>query len=315
MKVLISSDLEGISCVDDYRQIFPLYGKPYEKACNHLTEDINAAICGLRLAGATEIDVVDGHSRGEPPNIVREKIESAGRVIPGFEAWSRSKPFPLDNYDAQVLVGYHAMAGTLDGFLSHTISGITAVKMNGQYLGETEISAYGAGFYDVPTILVTGDAAVVREARSFLPRIEGAVVKTASRRDTVECLPPNEARTLISKAATNSLSNLKSFKPFRLSTPILLDIVFASPDHASLAAAMPRAKLTGDRTVSYVAEEFREAMAAFSTALSLAMANRQRLLSKRLQISEEAKRIMEGWLKEIYKRWATEPPPFPQVTY
>lgn len=318
MKVLISSDLEGISGIDDYRQIFPdiaEYSELYEKARNHITEDVNAAIRGLRMGGATEIDVIDWHGLGAPPyvNIIRDKIESGVRVIAGFETFSGAKPFPWGSYEAQVLVGYHAMAGTLDGFLSHTVSSFTAVKMNGKYVGETEMSAWKAGHYNVPTILVTGDAAVVREAKSLLPGIEGVVVKTAASRNTVKCLPVDEARSLIQKAVTNALKNLKKLKPFKLSTPIRLDVVFSSPEYASQAADMPRSKLTDNRTISYTAEEYPEAMAAFSTAFSLARAHRQQLLNKRLQESEEAKKIMEEWSKEMYRRWATEPPPFPPI--
>ena len=318
MTVLISTDLEGISGIDDYRQIIASideYGELYEKARNHITEDVNAAIRGLRVGGATEIDVIDGHAYGLPPfvNIIRDKIESGVRVIAGFEAWSPAKPFPFESYDAQVLVGYHAMAGTLDGFLSHTVSDLTAVKMNGKYIGETEMSAWELGHYNVPTILVTGDAAVVREAKSLLPRIAGVIVKTATSRNTVKCLPVDEARSLIQRAATNTLKNLKKFKPFKLSTPIHLDVIFPSPEYANLAAEMPRSKLADNRTISYIAKDYPEADKAYSTALSLAEAHRRHLLNKRLQESKEAKRIIEDWSKEEWRRWATEPPPFPPI--
>lgn len=318
MKVLVITDLEGVSGVDDYRQIFAdiaEYGELYEKARNHITEDVNAAIRGLRAGGATEIDVIDGHGFGEPPyvNIIRDKIESGVRVIAAFEAWSPVKPFPWESYDAGVLLGYHAMAGTLDGFLSHTVSGLTAVKMNGKYIGETEIKAWWLGHYNVPTILVIGDAAVVREAKSLLSGIEGVIVKTATGRNTVKCLPVNEARSLIQRAATSVLKNLKKFKPYRLTTPIHLDIVFSSPEYANLAAEMPRSKLTDNRTISYVAETYLEAWSAYSTALSLASVHRRHLLNKRLRESEVAKRIMEEWYKELSRRWATDPPPFPPI--
>lgn len=315
MKVLISSDLEGISGIDDYRQVFTIYGELYEKARNHITEDVNAAIRGLRAGGATEIDVIDSHGYGAPPyvNIIRDKIESGVRVIALFEARSRAKPFPFESYDAQVLVGYHAMAGTLDGFSSHTASDLTALKMNGKYVGEAEIHAWLTGYHNVPTILVTGDAAVVREAKSLLPGIEGVIVKKAINRARAKCLPVDEARSLIQKAATNALKNLKKFKPFKLSTPIHLDVIFTSPEYANIAADMPRSKLTDNRTISYIAEEYPEALSAFRTALSFAEAHRQQLLNKRLQESEEGKRIMEEWGKEIWRRWATEPPPFPPI--
>ncbi len=312
------SDLEGVSGVDDHRQVdadITEYRELYKRARNLITEDVNAAIRGLRVGGATEIDVIDGHAYGEPPyvNIIRDKIESGAKVIAGFEAWSPVKSFPWESYDAGVLLGYHAMAGTLDGFLSHTVSSLTAVKMNGKFVGEAEIEAWWLGHHNVPTILVIGDAAVVREAKSLLPGIEGVIVKTATSRNTVKCLPLDEARSIIQRTATSALRKLKKFKPFKLSTPIHLDIVFSSPEYANLAAEMPKSKLADNRTISYMAEDYREAWSAYSTALSLALAHRRRLLNKRLQESEVAKRIMEEWYKEYWHRWATEPPPFPPI--
>jgi len=318
LKVLIMSDLEGVSGVDDHRQIYAdiaEHRELYKRARNLITEDVNAAIRGLRMGGATEIDVIDGHGYGEPPyvNIIRDKIEYGTRVIAAFETWSPVKSFPWESYDAGVLLGYHAMAGTLDGFLSHTVSDLTAVKMNGKYVGEAEIEAWRLGHYNVPTILVTGDAAVVRETKSILPGIEGVIVKTAASRSTVKCLPLNEARSLIQRTATSALKNLKKLKPFKMSTPIHLDIVFSSPECAKLAAEMPKSKLTDNRTISYIAEDYREAWSAYSTALSLALAHRRHLLNKRLRESEVAKRIMEEWCKEYWHRWATEPPPSPPI--
>lgn len=60
MRVLILADLGGVSGAGDYRLLIP--ARPiYEEACENLTQDINAAVRGLRAAGATEIDIVDSH--------------------------------------------------------------------------------------------------------------------------------------------------------------------------------------------------------------------------------------------------------------
>jgi D-amino peptidase len=320
VKVLISSDLEGVSGVDDYRQIFPVYPDLYEKARLLLTEDLNAAIRGLRSAGATEIDVIDGHGGGVPPyiNIVKDKIESGVRVLAGFVVgvvglYPSLNPVPLDSYDAHVIIGYHSMAGTLHGFLPHTASMITAVRINGAYVGETEMSAYGAGVHNLPTVLVTGDAAVVREAKSLLPGIEGVIVKKALSRKKAECLPLDEARSLIQRAACDCLSNLEKFKAFKPSLPVHLDVMFGAPELAYLAATLPRSRLSGDRTLSYVAEDYNEAVKAFWTALSLATGGEQLFLTKKLAEVEEAKNILDEWLKTRARRWVDEPNPFPPI--
>jgi len=60
VRVLILADLEGVSGAGDYRLLIPA-GPTYKETCENLTRDIDAAVRGLRAAGATEIDVVDGH--------------------------------------------------------------------------------------------------------------------------------------------------------------------------------------------------------------------------------------------------------------
>lgn len=318
MRVLISSDLEGVSGIDDYRQILYFYPELYENARVLLTEDINAVVRGLRSAGATEIDVIDGHGGGIPPynNILRNRIAPGVRVMAGFDVGvvgmvRTARCLPLDSYDAQILVGYHAMAGTIDGFLSHTASTMTAVRINGRFVGETEMSAYGAGLNDVPTILVTGDAAVVREAKHFLPGIEGAIVKTASSRNNVKCLPLDESRSALEKAAAHSLENLEKFEPSKLASPIHLDVVLSSPQLASMAVVVPRSRLVDDRTISYVAQDYGEAIDAFATIFFLVTTSGQLVLAKQvLEKIEEAKKNAEQLFKELYHRWMTEPPPF-----
>ncbi len=64
LKVVIIDDMEGVSGIDDWHQI--LYGcEEFEEFGRaQVTEDVNAAIRGLRKAGATEIRVIDYHGSG-----------------------------------------------------------------------------------------------------------------------------------------------------------------------------------------------------------------------------------------------------------
>ncbi|MCK4244112.1 MAG: M55 family metallopeptidase [Candidatus Omnitrophica bacterium] len=65
MKIYITTDLEGISGVVDFKQTGrDEKGKDYEKACHLLTEDVNSAVEGCLKAGAEKIVVLDGHGGG-----------------------------------------------------------------------------------------------------------------------------------------------------------------------------------------------------------------------------------------------------------
>jgi D-amino peptidase len=64
----------------------------------------------------------------------------------------------------------HAMAGTPDGVLAHTVSGSAwwRLRFNGVEVGETGINAALCGTWGCPVVLVTGDAATCREAQALL---------------------------------------------------------------------------------------------------------------------------------------------------
>lgn len=63
MRVLIMSDMEGVSGIVDWQQVNG--GAPmYEEGRRLYTEEINAAVRGAKAAGAEEIVVVDCHGAG-----------------------------------------------------------------------------------------------------------------------------------------------------------------------------------------------------------------------------------------------------------
>ena len=85
-------------------------------------------------------------------------------------------------YDAVLLLGQHAAEGTVDGFMSHTNTGDTALRVNGKDAGEAPQLAWIFGHFNVPVVLVVGDEAVVREVNALLPDIGTVSVKRALTR-------------------------------------------------------------------------------------------------------------------------------------
>jgi len=310
LRVIIISDFEGISGVHTFRQVIKEFGKPFEKARTLITEDVNAAIRGLKAAGAIEIGVVDGHRWGNPPNIIDEKIEAGITVL----REKRERDNFIKSCDAQVLVGFHAMAGTKDGFLSHTSSSILglALGLNAQYVGETAWCVWKGAYTGFPTIMVTGDAAVVREAKSFFPEIKGVTVKTALSRTSAKCLPLEKTRRMIEDVATYALKNLSQFKvPETPEPPIEMDLVFASPSFADSVAIMPGYQRKGDRWLSYTAKNWPELNEAFSMALRLALSQLVNLQENRSGVgSKQGNRYVREF---VYHAWESEFPPLPEL--
>jgi D-aminopeptidase len=83
------------------------------------------------------------------------------------------------------------------------------LRFNGVLVGETGINAPLCGNWGCPVLLVTGDAAVCREARELLG--DGLVtvpVKTGIGRSPARQLPAQRARELIEEGSRQALGNL-----------------------------------------------------------------------------------------------------------
>ncbi|MDD3927448.1 MAG: M55 family metallopeptidase [bacterium] len=224
MKIYISTDMEGISGVVIPEQVSPhRNGADYECARHLLAGDINAAVEGALKAGAEEITVMDGHGGGY--NFLIEELRPGARYITGP---GRLESYPgLDgSFDAVLLLGYHAMAGTRAAVLDHTSSASRWYRysVNGIEMGEVGQAALIAGHYDVPVVFVSGDKAVCDEARSLLGDIEVAVVKEAFTRTCANLLSLPTARQLITEQVARSLSNIEGRSPYKTDLPAELKL-------------------------------------------------------------------------------------------
>jgi D-amino peptidase len=303
-KILIVSDIEGISGINDVRQI--QYGyKEFEGFGRiQVTEDVNAAVRGLRAAGATDIRVADSHGSGGPnKNIIPEKLEKGVKLFQRGAVYKRLKAAVDESVDGAVFIGFHAMADTKDGFLRHTITLEPRIRINGEFVGETAIDAYTLAEYGIPVIMVTGDQALVREAKAFIPEIETVQVKTSRDCRTTECLPLSEARRLIEVAAERALSRIDDFRPVQIAKPIKTDVSFTKKEQADLCETVPRAKRIGDKTVSYTTEDWGEAYSFIRTTIRLSGQYAIGALEKKLSQLEGFDRAVQEWKENLVDEW------------
>src|SRR6266487_3530425 len=160
--------MEGISGIATGEQASATGGL-YDEGRRLYTEDINAAVRGAKAAGATEIVVMDHHGAGKGYNfnsLIAEELDPDCEFVVQ-EEWTEYTGFLEQGVDAALLVGMHAMAGTPDGFMNHTVSGVDWQNLwfNGTRVGETGINAALCGTWGCPVLLVTGDRAAAREAK------------------------------------------------------------------------------------------------------------------------------------------------------
>src|SRR5579884_3045583 len=148
MRIVIFCDMEGISCIETWDQV--MSGTALYEECRKLyTDEMNAAVRGAKAAGASEVIVVDCHGAGGAYNFksfVPERLESGAQYVFGYP-WARYiAPFE-QGCNAILFVGAHAMAGTPNGVLCHTVSSEAwyNASINGTLVGESGILAAIAG--------------------------------------------------------------------------------------------------------------------------------------------------------------------------
>ena len=264
MKILIASDMEGITGVTNWDQVTP--GHPeYARFRKLMTDDVNAAVRGAFDAGADEVVVADGHWNGS--NILIEELDPHARLNSGSPA-----PFGMmqgidQNVDGVFFIGYHARQGSQEAVLDHTWSNtcVSNVWLNDKFAGEYTLNAALAGHFNVPVLMISGDQTVCAQATEQIGALETAVVKQASGHFSADCLPPEVSQKLIESAAQQAIKNLKKKnapKPFVLKTPIKVTVELNSSDMADKAMLMPGVTRDGLK-LSFQADDMLKAYSAF----------------------------------------------------
>ncbi len=255
MRVLIMSDMEGVSGIVDWAQVNG--GAPmYEEGRRLYTEEINAAVRGAKAAGATEIVAVDCHGAGGSWNfnsLVPELLDPDCEWV-AHHTWTGYTELLEQGCDAALFVGMHAMAGTPEGVLSHTVSSEAWHNLwfNGVPVGETGINAALCGHWGCPVALVTGDAATCREAKELLGEgLTTVAVKRGLSRFSARQVPPARARRMIEEGAREALRDLKRVPPYNPGPPSEIMVEFAATDRMERFLHKPGVTVCGDRkTVS-----------------------------------------------------------------
>ena len=230
VKIYVVTDLEGVSGVFSFAQTREK-GSPLNiKACEYFMADLAAVVKGLRDGGATEIIVLDGHgNQAVIPDLMAPGAKYiTGTPRPGNGLWGLDKSFA-----GLVQFGSHAMMGTADGVLNHTQSSKTENRYwyNGVESGELAQCAIIAGYFGVPTILVTGDVATCREATKFFgPDCVTVPVKEGVSRESAMLYPFEEAHKALYEGAKKSIASISKCKPYIIDTPIKAKIEYLDLD-------------------------------------------------------------------------------------
>jgi D-amino peptidase len=256
-KVYISADMEGIAGVVSPDQLGPT-GFEYARFREFMTAEVIAAIEGAREAGATEILVSDSHGNGL--NLLIERLPADVRIV-------RSWPRPLgmmegidSSFAAAIFIGYHSGTTNPSGVRAHTLSSASyaGVALNGVQVPEAGLNAAIAGHYGVPVALISGDDAAVEETRRLIGDIEGVVVKRAISFHAASTLTPQAAQSLIRERVKAALARRASLRPYRMTTPVRLDLTFKNYRPAEILGYLPIVQRTDAHSIRYTGRNVLE---------------------------------------------------------
>ncbi|MBQ8509502.1 MAG: M55 family metallopeptidase [Clostridia bacterium] len=239
MNVFLLTDLEGVpgvTSIDDIARGTPAY----EKSRRMLTDTINrvGALCCEN--GAERVWYLDGHGGGG--NVIEADVD--GRIektdIAGWQRLLREGVI-----DCQIELGAHARAGTIGGFLDHTINSrqFFAYRVNGVEQSELSLHALVCGAYRVPVVLCIGDAASCDQAREYIPDIVTAPVKFADCRN--HCIANVDADAMMAGGVRRALEGWRDIRPLTPPEPLTVELTYYRTDFCE--EAMARAKQPFER--------------------------------------------------------------------
>jgi len=273
LKVYVSVDMEGISGIVSSEQTSS-ESREYPTARKWMAEDVNAVVAGLLAAGATEIVVNDSH--GGMRNILPDDLRPEAALISGTP-----KPLSMmagidSSFDACAFVGYHAKAGTATATLDHTISGsaVYEIKVNGVEVPELGLNAAIAGYYGVPVIMLSGDSAACRQAKSLLgDGLVTVAVKEALSRTAAKLVPLPEARRRLQEGAREALAGRERRNPFRVDPPCQFSLTFQKSAQAEAGEALPGVTRPAARTLTFSTQDYLDGIKMLRALIALALAS------------------------------------------
>jgi D-amino peptidase len=257
LKIYISADMEGVVGVVTAEQLGP-QGFEYQRFREFMTQEVNAAIEAAFGAGATEIVVSDSHGNGQ--NLLIEKLPKNILLV---RAWPR--PLMMmqgidDTFAGAIFLGYHSGTTNPQGVRAHTISSarLADVRLNNVSVPEAGINAAIAGHFNVPVIMISGDDIAVKETAALLGNVEGAVVKWASGFHSAKTLMPEAAYQLIREKVKRAIGRIKDFKPYKLTTPIRLDVRFKNYRPSEVLSYLSIVERTDAHSIRFTGKDIIE---------------------------------------------------------
>lgn len=256
LKIFISVDMEGIGGIGTPKMVSRT-GKDYNTGRKLMTDEVNAVVDAIYEFGAAQVVVNDSH--GDMQNLIHTELDQRVEYIQ-----SNIKPLGmvqgLDNsFDGVIFIGYHARAGTENGFLAHTGSGsVKGLWINGTEVGEGGANAFYAGSMGVPVILASGDRVFTEQFGKLVPT-QMVITKTAIGSSAAKLIHPERVKEDLRKQTSKALKEIANYKPLTVREPTTLKIKMATTTRADIVMSIPGMKRVDGYTIEYQADSMDQA--------------------------------------------------------
>lgn len=270
-KIFISVDMEGIGGIGT-GQMASAAGKDYALGRRLMTDEVNAVVAAILRAGPAQILVNDSH--GDMQNLLHAELDPRVSYVQGS-----IKPHGMvegldSTYAAAIFLGYHARAGTPNGFLAHTGTGaVKGLWLNDVEVGEGEMNAAYAGALGVPVVLASGDSAF---AAQFAGSLRAAppvtvVTKVAVTPQSARLTHPQAVRDSLTAAVARALGGAgpngngpgdrRTVRPYALAAggPVRVRLRVADITLPQILEAIPGVRRTDGYTVAFTAPTMADA--------------------------------------------------------
>jgi len=264
MKAFISIDLEGMPFIVSREHLF-VKGTLYNEARKIATKLTLAVTEELCKTGFEEIVIADSH--GPMVNLLVEELPEYVELVRGFPRPLSMVAFARGS-DVAMFLGYHAKAGTPYATFDHTYSGATVdyLEINGIRVSEFLLNSYLLGSWDIPVVLVGGDAKLIEEdVKEFTPWAEGVIFKKALSRYSAKSPSLRKLEDMLRQAVNRAVGKFKrgEVKPLKTKEPVKVKLRFLGSEMADTAELLPAVKRIDGKTVEFEAKNMEEAYKLF----------------------------------------------------
>lgn len=256
VKIFISVDMEGIGGIGTSAMVSST-GKDYALGRKLMTDEVNTVVKAIFQTGPAIIIVNDSH--GDMQNLLHTELDPRVEYIQ-----SNIKPLGMaqgldSSFDGVIFIGYHAKAGTENGFLAHTGSGVVkGLWLNGTEVGEGGLNTFFAGSIGVPVILASGDKVFSEEIKK-LTSTRTVITKEAIGTSAAKLIHPDVVNKELLSQTIAAIKDMKNVKPYPVKEPIEFVLKVDTPTRADVAMGIPGMKRVDGYTISYQAKNMDEA--------------------------------------------------------